>query len=180
MAMTIAFPLDSRRRARMAAACMLAAAACLAGALGCARARGDSVDRRVLVMDFQNMIQEEQSSRLGATLADLLTDDLSKHPRIAVVERQNMPALNDLNWREAGRRADVDYVVVGSLSKLDDNYIVSIRLLSMVTGEVVKNSSVERACNRKEDLYPLVVAMSNVMAGNLKILSERYEAWRQR
>jgi TolB-like protein len=179
MAMAIAFPLGSGRRALLAGARMLAVAACLAGALGCARAKGGG-DRRVIVMDFQNMIQEEQSSRLGVTLADLLTDNLSKHPRIAVVDRQNMPSLNGLGWREAGRRADVDYVIVGSLSKLEANYIVSIRLLSMVTGEVVKNSSIERACNHKEDLYPLVMAMGNVMAGNLKILSERYEAWQQR
>jgi TolB-like protein len=150
----------------------------LMSAMGCART-DPSYDRRVLVMDFQNMVPGEESAPLGRSLADMLTANLTNHPRIAVVERQANPALVTGNWREAGERAEVDYVVIGSLSRLENNYIVAIRLLSMVTGEVVKGSAVERYCNREEDLYPVVAAMGNVMAHHLQVLAQRHEAWSQ-
>ena len=152
--------------------------ALLSVGVGCAH-QPTSYDRRVLTLDFENMISDPNAANLGGTLADMLTMNLANHPRIAIVERQSNPALKNLGWREAGRRANVDYVIVGSLSRLNQNYIVAIRLLSMATGEVVKGSAVERSCNREEDLYPLVAAMGNVMAEHLKVLSQRYEAWVQ-
>jgi TolB-like protein len=149
--------------------------AVLIGALGCARTPVN-YDRRVLVMDFQNLITADQTSNLGAAMADLLTANLANHDKIVVVERQANPALQSPSWQEAGRKADVDYVIVGSISRLQENYIIAIRLLSMSTLEVVPGSSVERSCNREEDLYPVVAAMGNVMAHHLQILSQRLEA----
>ena len=107
----------------------------------------------------------------------MLTANLVNYPRVSVVERQQNPVVGQRDWLAAGRQAGVDYVIAGSISKLNDNYILNARLLSMTTGQIVPGSSVTRSCDREEDLYPLAQAVARVLAGDLQVLSERYEAW---
>jgi TolB-like protein len=149
-------------------------------AVGCMHAPRTR-DRRVVVLDFESNPQKAQAH----SLAEWLRASLANYPRIAMVESSVVEGYlqsgsHEPNaLRDAGRKADVDYIVLGSISQLDRNYIVNARLLATTTGEIVKGSSITRACNREEDLFPLTQAIARVMAGNIKVLAERYDAQAQ-
>jgi TolB-like protein len=150
-------------------------------ALGCAW--GPAVhDPHVVVMNFENTIVDHGSKAYSPSLAEMMTACLVNYPRVVVVERQDLDYLfngikkNPSRWRVLGRKAGVDYVIVGSIGRLDRNYILNARLLSVETGEIVHGSSITRYCKREEDLYPVIQAMSRIMAYNLKYLAEYFEA----
>ena len=139
-------------------------------------------DRRVLVMDFENTLTDPSESDLSRGLAEMMMSSLINYPRIALIERQDLRHLfeeagaSPTRWYEIGKKADVDYVIVGSVSRLEDNYIIHTRLLSVSTGQIVKGSSVTRYCKREEDLYDVIQRMTRLMANHLRVLAERFDA----
>jgi TolB-like protein len=147
---------------------------------GCATAPING-DRRVLVMNFESTVSDKNAGAYSRALAEMMTACLVNYPRVAVIERQDLRALEGsdsrpMRWQSLGRQAGVDYVIVGSVSRLEKNFILTARLLSVRTGEIVKGSSVTRYCQREEDLYPVIQAMSRAMAAHLKYLAELYDA----
>lgn len=139
-------------------------------------------DPRVVVMNFQNTIGDHSAMNYTQSLAEMMTSCLANYPRVAIVDRQEMDDLSGKirkdpsNWQKLARRAGIDYMIVGSIGRLDRNYIVNARLLSVATGDVVRGSSVTRYCKREEDLYPVIQAMSRILGDNLKYLAEYFEA----
>lgn len=141
-------------------------------------------DRRVLIMDFENSIPGgEKEAPYASALAEMVTGCLANSPRIAVLDRQDLGSLLNrvkgpraLSWQAIGRRANADYVIVGSIARLDQNYLVNARLLSVKTGEIVKGSSISRYAKREEDIYPAVQAICYVLGYQLKYLAELYDA----
>ena len=150
-------------------------------AAGCQRLKPGQ-PRRVVVLDFASQVEDAGSVPRAQAVADLMTASLANYPRVAVVERQGLRPLMDqalnktLTIPEFGRLAEVDYVVVGSVAKLNENLVLSARLLSVKSGQLVPGSSVTRACKREEDLYPLVQNVSRMLAHHLQVLAERYDA----
>ena len=145
-------------------------------------ARGPVIrDRRVVVMDFENATHDAQYDGLAKGLAEMLTALLVNQDRVAVVERQDLAgsfamARGDASrWYEIARKADLDYLVTGSVSSLDSNFVVNARLLSVSTGQIVKGSSITRSCNRVEDLYPVMEAVARNMGYSLKFLAEQHD-----
>lgn len=142
-------------------------------------------DRRVLVMNFENSIQETKARDYNRILAEWMTanlDHYSRNFRLTVIERQKLGGLldgaevNPGRWRHIGRKADADYLVVGSIGRLDRNFILTSRLYSVRDGEVIKGSSVTRYCKREEDIYPVIQAMARIQAYYVKYLADAYDA----
>lgn len=159
----------------------LAAAAFLPLLTSCASALRD---RRVLVMNFENAVPGgEKEASYSNALAEMVTASLANSPRIALLDRQSLTGLlsqtagpKALLWQDIGRKAKADYVLVGSISRLEQNYLINARLLSVKTGEIVKGSSISRYARREEDIYPAVQAMCTVLSYQLKYLAELYDA----
>jgi TolB-like protein len=148
--------------------------------VGCASPAGR--DMRVLVMNFENTVPDSKSEKYSKSLAEYMTSCLANCQRVSVLERQDLDYLLDYAenrptcWQKLGKKTGRDYVVVGFISRLDSNYIVNSRLLSVRTGQIVKGSSVTRYCKREEDLYPVVQSMCRFLAYQLKTLAELYDA----
>lgn len=148
--------------------------------VGCASPAGR--DMRVLVMNFENTVPDSKSQKYAKSLAEYMTSCLANCPRVSVLERQDLDYLLDYAenrptcWQKLGKKTGRDYVVVGFISRLDSNYIVNSRLLSVRTGQIVKGSSVTRYCKREEDLYPVVQSMCRFLGYQLKTLAELYDA----
>lgn len=134
-------------------------------------------DRRVLVMDFESSVAEPGVPG-GAALAELTEQTLVNQPRIAVITRRGQAQLmqkvaaQQMTPADLGARVDADYVVVGSMTRVNGNYILNTRLVSTDSGKVVNNSSVSRACKQERDIYPLVQAVAKGSAWQLKVLAE--------
>lgn len=149
-------------------------------ASGCARYQPR--DRNVIVMDFENNITDASKAVLSQSLADFLTASLANYERVSVIDRQGFQWLLDdaydkpVAWQTIGRKAGADYLIVGSVSQLNGIYIVSARIFSVATGQIVPGSSETRYCEREEDLYPLTQSICRVLGFQLKVLAERYDA----
>lgn len=145
---------------------------------GCASAIRD---RRVLIMNFESSVPG--SPQYSTQLAEIMTACMANAPRVGVLDRQDLGWLlsrttgpKALRWQDIGRKATADYVIVGSISRLDQNYLINARLLSVKTGEIVKGSAVSRYAKREEDIYPSVQAICYVLSYQLKYLAEMYDA----
>ena len=138
-------------------------------------------ERRVAVLDFNNNVAAERGASLSTSLADMLTSELVNHPNVVVFDRRTLRArltpreIAAMPSREAARRAGLDYLILGSVSRLRQNYVVSARIFSVASGEVVPGSSVTRHCKRDEDLYPVISAMARVVGLHLQELDRRHD-----
>lgn len=142
-------------------------------AVGCARYEGP---RRVAVIDFENTVADPQLTHLSQTMAEYLTASLVNDSRIVVVERREVTAAegkgslvaflmgNPSKLKRLGKRIGADYIVVGSVSRLEENFVLTARLFSVATGTVVPGTSASKSCRREEDLYPLVESLSRFIA----------------
>ena len=150
----------------------------LVPAVGCARASVSSRASRIVVLDFETNVEQSADVSLGPGLADLLTVKLSNAPGVLVTERRAFqPYLGDIqrrpvNWQWLGRRLNVDYIVVGSVAQLGRNYIVNTRLFDVRGGVIINGSSQIRACDRKEDLYPTLTALTRGITFHLAYLAD--------
>jgi TolB-like protein len=147
-------------------------------AFGC---QADPRPRRVAVMEFEIAIPGGDSQHHTRTVPELLTASLSQDKRVGVVERydvqQGLAALGEgrepAKLQQLGRRLNADYLVEGSLSKLEDNYILNARLFSVATGETVPGTSYFKSFQREEDLYPSIQSVSRFMAHQVAGYNER-------
>lgn len=149
-------------------------------ASGCSRYQPRN--RSVVVMDFENNVTDASKAVLSQSLADFLTASLANQARVTVIDRQGIQWLLDeafdkpVRWQDVGRKVEADYLVVGSVAQLDDNFIISARIFSVPSGKIVPGSAVTRYCKREEDLYPVTQAIARIIGFNLKVLAERHDA----
>ena len=150
-------------------------AACGAGSLlllfsvGC---RTTSVNPRIGVPDFDSTLSGEAHERLKGTMAELLTSTLVNDARVTMIERRDIESLqrggargkNELLLKKVASKLKADYLILGSISLLEGNYILNVRLFSVRTGAAVSGSSETRYCRREEDLYPSLQAMAAFVA----------------
>lgn len=144
----------------------------LAVALPLAGCQMDPRPRRVAVMEFEIAIPGEDNEHHAKTVPELLTASLSNDNRIGVVERYDVqrgitaidPGRDPQKLQKLGRQLNADYLVEGSLSKLEDNFILNARLFSVATGETVPGTSYFKSFQREEDLYPSIQSVSRFMA----------------
>lgn len=128
--------------------------------------------RRVAVMEFEIAIPGEDGQHHARNLPELLTASLAQDKRLAVVDRGDVqqglatlpPGVGPQRLQQLGRRLGADYVIEGSLSKLEDTYILNARLFSVATGETVPGTSYFKSFQKEEDLYPSVQSVSRFMA----------------
>jgi TolB-like protein len=156
------------------------------GAIGLAGCVQPSLVPRVGVMNYDNALTEEGSRHFDRAIAEWLTTSLGEDPRLAVIERDEViqssylvdptdtyVARNVLNLRRVGRRIGADYLIAGSIARLEGNYLLTARLYSVETSSVVPGSAMTRSCHRLEDVYSLVQATAREMADRIAERAER-------
>ena len=79
-----------------------------------------------------------------------------------------------------GRRMGVNYLVAGSVTRLDGTFVVNARLVSTATGEIVPGTSTFRYCPREADLYPAMQSISRFMSYQIGGYNERIRIARER
>ena len=78
---------------------------------------------------------------------------------------------NPEHLQSLGKKLEANYLIVGSIQRLDNNYILNARLFSVTTGEGVPGASSSKSCRRQEDLYPLIQAIASEMAYQIRTRS---------
>lgn len=137
--------------------------------------------RRVAVMEFEVAVPGEESEKFASTIAMLVTDELIRDGRIGVVPRHDVNEIlesrarsgDPISLRRLGQILRVDYLIGGSIARLDGNYILSSRLYSVSTGETVPGTSASKSFRREEDLYPSTQSIARFMAHQVASYDER-------
>jgi TolB-like protein len=147
----------------------------------------DPRPRRVAVMEFEIAIPGEDNQHHARTVPELLTASLSNDKRIGVVERYDVqqgmaavePGRQPQQLQKLGRRLNADYLIEGSLSRLEENFILNARLFSVATGETVPGTSYFKSFQREEDLYPSIQSVSRFMGHQIANYDKRIELARK-
>ena len=135
-----------------------------------------SGSRRVAIMDFQNATGDSANDGLQSAIPEFLSGLLVNESGILVVERQDLDyylkALGadgakggrSTRWRDLGEALGVDYFIQGSVSLLENNYIVEARMFSVGTGLAVPGSAQSVSVGRASDLYPQIIQLGKFFA----------------
>jgi TolB-like protein len=146
--------------------------------MGC---QSDPRVRRVAVLEFDVAMPGGRNPHHSRTIAELLTASLAGDSRLGVVDRSDIaqgvavvePGSDPQRLQQLGRRLHADYLIEGSLSRLEDTYILNARLFSVATGETVPGTSYFKSFRSEEDLYPSIQSVARFMAWQVAGYDER-------
>lgn len=134
--------------------------ALLAIVSGCAR---DA--RLVAVTDFQNLTGDTDNDYLEGVLAETLTSYLANSGGILLRDRQDIYLSFDEidasgseaerfnRLRTMGKKVGAEYIVCGSLSRFDKNFVLTARIFGVRAGNVLPGSAISVACTQQYELY---------------------------
>ncbi len=136
--------------------------------------------KRVMVMDFENATGDLQYDKLSKAIPEFIMTHMSSYPGIIFIEHQEVNLFIDENgwqqdgslkglrgWQALGRQLDVDYLVVGSVSKLGENFIIVSRLFSVPGGHVVPGTAVRQSCRSEEELFLRAKFIADTLRGQI-------------
>lgn len=121
--------------------------------------------RHVAVMDFENNTGEKRYDYLESAIPEYVTADLANRQDLTLLERQDVQRylaeidfdLQDLRrlsrWQTLGRRVGADYLVAGSVSRLQNNFILTARIFDVRRGRIVSGSSIVGTCVFESQLF---------------------------
>jgi TolB-like protein len=123
------------------------------------------VPYRVMIMDFEHNSKLGDEQYLVTAIPEFLTATLGNEQICRLLERQDMrtyfmtfkPELtNEGKWNKLkrfGEAIGADYLVLGSVSRLDDNYILEARLFSVRDGTIVPGTAVWQSCSSTREIF---------------------------
>jgi hypothetical protein len=113
-------------------------------------------------------------------MGEYLTSYLTNSGIIMLRERQDigvyLTEIEGSSWdqvrynrlRSLGKKLKVEYIVLGSVSRLEGNFVVSARLFSVKKGEVIPGTAVTQSCRREYELYDRAQLLGGYLFQQLK------------
>ena len=113
-----------------------------------------AAQRRLIIMNFENLADPDDSQRLGEIAANLLITDLSESHYIQVVSNQQMYDIRQQIERgdsiysnkdiavEIARRANAQWVLMGSILQTEPELITTIRLIDVPSGDLINSQKI--------------------------------------
>ncbi len=136
--------------------------------------------KRVAVVDFDNLTGADNYQFLRGAMGEYLTSYLTNSGIIMLRERQDIAVclaeIDGSTWdrerydrlRTLGKKLKVEYIVLGSVSRLEGNFVVSARLFSVKKGEVIPGTSVTQSCRQEYELYDRAQLLGGYLFQQLK------------
>jgi tetratricopeptide (TPR) repeat protein/tRNA A-37 threonylcarbamoyl transferase component Bud32 len=129
------------------------------------------------VMPFHNLQDVEDSQRLGQIMQELIITDLSELETLTVYSGQRLQDIRKQLGDDArtvdsdtatqvARRAGADRMLMGTLSKLGERWILTSQLVGVADGAVVKSERIDG-----DDLYSMVDDLSARLRANMGLAS---------
>ncbi|MFH1679436.1 MAG: protein kinase, partial [Candidatus Eisenbacteria bacterium] len=180
------FPARRKRSARVKILIPLLLVAAVAAALLFGRNIG--IERRpppvaaentLAVMYFDNMVDPEDSDRLGEIVTNLLITDLSESPRVRVVSSQRLYDILKLLGREGTKRIDREtasmvaekanarWMLLGGILQVDPGVVLTAQIVEVASGNVTASQRVEGGVD--EMIFPIVDRLTVEIREDLSI-----------
>ena len=146
--------------------------------------RGQEVDRRpgVAVFEFEaaGSVGEDglDMENLGIGLQAMLLNELQQNSSLRIVERSELNrilseielgssgAVDPRSAAEAGKLVGARYMVFGSITDLFGEVILTTRIVSVETGELIRSSQTR---DQREQLYDVLVRMAGEITSELNL-----------
>lgn len=137
-------------------------------------------NRRVAVVDFENLTGDPNYRFLQGAVAEYLTTYLANSGAILLRDRQDISrkleeidaseseAARLARWRLLGRRIGAQYLVGGAVSRLEKNFVINARMFNVARGEVVPGSAFTETCKYEYEIYDRVQRVGAYLAAQLK------------
>ena len=105
--------------------------------------------KSVAILDFENLSPAAKNNSLGETVAELFAAEFSQSTMFRVVERKNLGKVLDEQALQltgatdggsavqAGKILDAQALLYGSVSETGDNFVITVKLTDIETGEVI-------------------------------------------
>lgn len=108
----------------------------------------------VYVMNFEVIAKEPEYQYLGKVVSELLTHELANTPEFSVLDPQERSGLQRKDWplKKIGRVLRADYLIMGSITHLDETFVLEGRLFSVDRGHVVPGTTVKQICRTEEEI----------------------------
>jgi len=129
-----------------------------------------AAQNRLLVTYFDNLADHEDAQRIGEIATNLLITDLSESQYISVVSSQRLYDILKLMGREGEKDVDrhsasevasiakADWLLMGSVLRVEPVLVVSTQLIDTETGNVVVSHRVEG--DQDEDIFAVVDSLT--------------------
>ena len=119
--------------------------------------------RTVCVLDYQIIAAEPDIGHLARAIPEFLTNELTNTPRMRVQDPQDVDRfMSDLEQRWTlrnhsrlqglGRSLGTDYFILGSVTRLGENFVIESRLFSVQRGHVVPGTAFRETCLDEQDI----------------------------
>lgn len=135
-----------------------------------------NVPTRVAVLNFENATGSENYDFLETAIAEYIITDLSRYPKPLMLERQdarlygdNIPGQDGKSKKKwlAQSIKKAHYFIAGSVSRLENNFIITARICNAYTGQVLPGTSVTQTCIHEYQIYDRVRNMTLFLAAQL-------------
>ena len=139
--------------------------------------------RRVAIMDFENATGSTFNDKLKVAVPEYLTQYLSGYDSIHLLERQDIHRfLAEIDadpsdtqrlsrWQKLGQKINAQYLIAGSCSRLDRNFILTARIFSVETGQVIPGSASTKTCINESEIFDRAKNIASELAYQLKYRS---------
>jgi len=138
-----------------------------------------SSEKSIAVVSFQNLSENEDKSRIGQILQELIITDLSDIPLLKVFSSQrlfdvqkqlglkNIRSIDPSMALDVARNVGASSMLTGNIINKGLNKVLTSRLLRVDDGSVIKTHSVEG-----ENIYALVDLLTRLVKSDLRISQE--------
>jgi TolB-like protein len=123
-------------------------------------------------MDFQVISAEPGYDHLAEAIPEFLTDELTRTSGMRLKDPQDLNryltnveqrwTLRDhARLRSVGEAMGTDYFILGSVTRLGDNFVIESRLFSVPQGHVVPGTAFRETCSSVHDILPQVRVLAD-------------------
>ena len=134
------------------------------------------------IMPFGNMVDKDDSQRLGEIVANLIMTDLSESQELQIVSNQRLyditkrlgkdddKVFNNKSALQIADEANAQWVVTGDILQTDPVYVVISRLIDISTGNIIKTQKISGGV--KTTIFSLADSLSVLIKNDLPMESE--------
>ncbi len=130
--------------------------------------------RIVCVLDYEIIAPGSEYQYLARAIPEFLTNELAKTARMRVQDPQDVDRFisnREQRWvirsparlKRLGRSPGSDYFILGSVTRLGDNFVIESRLFSVERGHVVPGTAVREICRSEREILARVRLIADRM-----------------
>jgi len=131
-------------------------------------------------MDFENANNDVKLDKFTRAVAENFTNIMANYPEVFILDRQDVNRYLDeidrsasqskrvTRFQQLGQRLDFDFMVVGSVAKYDNLYLIQCRLFSVKRGEIIPGTARQKTCRTESEIIEVCRILGEQMVKEVR------------